>query len=487
LIFFRRLFKDFATYGTADIVVRSTAFITLPIYTRLFPPEEYGIWAALMAVVGLLNAFLALGGDSAYARHFFEARTHEARRRITSTLLWFLLGWALVITLALLPLAPVFARWYLEQEGRGLVVVLAVIGTPLTLANAMASQVLRNQFRAKLYGALSVTTAVLSVALGLAAVLLAGMGIAGLFAGVVGAGVLMLPIRLWLIRDLLAIEFSRSVLRDLLSFGLPLVPMSVAYWVFASSDRIMLGKLASLEQVGLYSVAAAATSVLALVNSALGQAWSPHAVQAYEADSQKAAVLFGQVLTYIVAGLGLMAVGVAAFARDLLVVLTTPAFYAAAPAVAPLALGYLAYASTQVTAAGISLKKRTGYFALYAWIAAVLNIGLNFLLIPRWGMLGSAWATAASYGFLTVVYAVTSQRLWAIRYEWGRAVILVTLTLVFALGAMFLPALPLIQSIPLKAAYVLTFLALVFLFRALDQREIDAVRTLLRRAPGQAA
>lgn len=478
---FRRLFKDIATYGSADIVLRAMGFITLPIYTRLFPPEEYGIWSALTAVVGLLTALVALGGDSAYARYFFEARTPEARRLITSTVLWFLFGWAVIVTLLLLPFTPGFARWYLEQEGRSLVAVLALAGVPVTFANTMAGQALRNQFRAKAYAILNIATSVLAVGLGLVAVLIGGMGIAGLFAGLVAASVLMLPVRLWSIRDLVGFDFSPAVLRDLLSFGLPLVPMSVAYWVFASSDRIMLGKLASLEQVGLYGVAAGATSVLALFNKALGQAWSPHSVQAYEDDPVGAAIIFGQVLTYLLAGFGLLAVGVSTFARDLLVVVATPAFYPAALAMPPLALGYLAYATTQITAAGISLKKRTGYFARYAWVAAGLNVGLNFLLIPQWGMLGSAWATTASYAFLTIAYAWTSQRLWPIRYEKRRATVIVILTLIFAVGAMTFPTLPLLLSLPLKVVYVLTYVGLVFFFRAIDHREVRAVRSLFNK------
>ncbi len=63
-------------------------------------------------------------------------------------------------------------------------------------------------------------------------------------------------------------------------FGLPLVPAAIAGWVFTVSDRIVLGKLATFRELGLYAAASSIASVLSFLLGPLGQAWSPHAVQA---------------------------------------------------------------------------------------------------------------------------------------------------------------------------------------------------------------
>ena len=67
------------------------------------------------------------------------------------------------------------------------------------------------------------------------------------------------------------------------------------------------------------------------------------------------------------------------------------------------------------------MAKRTQYIALHAWVAAVLNVALNLLLIPTFGMVGSAWAMAFAYLYLTIAYLVTSQRMWRVEYEVRRA------------------------------------------------------------------
>jgi O-antigen/teichoic acid export membrane protein len=481
--FFGKLFRDIAVYGASDLLLKAIGFLTLPLYTRIFTPGEYGLWSVVAASVGVFSSVASLGGDSAYARYYFEAQSDDERATLTSTWLGFLAGWTVAATALVVPLAPWFAARALDAPQATTLVVLALVGVPLTLMNSTCSQVLRNQFRAGLFAALNVATTLLTVALGLAAVLLLEMGVAGLFAGAAAAAALVLPVRLYAVRHMLRPVFSLALLRRLLDYGVPLVPMSLAYWVFASSDRLLLARLSTMEQLGLFAVANSATSTLAFINSALGQAWSPHAYQAYQRDPEGARALYGQFMSYLLAALGLLCVGITSFAPELLRVLATPPFYGAAAAVGPLALGAVAYASTQVTAAGMSLTKRTRYFAVYAWAAAALNVGLNLWSIPRWGMLGAAWSTAAAYVFLTLAYLATSQRLWAVAYEVRRSVTVVLLTVAFTLGAGVLPALPLLPGIALKLGYCAGFCVMLVVLGAVDEREWAVVRQRLGRAP----
>jgi O-antigen/teichoic acid export membrane protein len=475
----RQVFKEFAIYGVADIILRAASFFTLPIYTRLFTPEDYGIWSFVMTTVGLVSGVLALGGDSAYARFFFEAKTLREKQIITSTWIGFLGLWSLAVVVVCLPFTGLFSHWSFGVTDYGLLFVLALWAAPLTLINGLCGQVLRNQFRASLFASLNTLTTLLSIGLSLVAVLWLRLGIAGLMIGALAAALVMLPIRLWTARALLRPRFSWRQLGQLLAYGVPLVPVSIAYWVFVASDRLVLGKLSTLEQVGLYTVANNLTSTLTFINSALGQAWSPHAIRAYEDQRAAAPALFGRVMTYILLGFGLLCVVITAFAHEALILLSTPPFYGAAVAVGPLAFAMLALASTQVTALSISLVKKTHYLSLYSWLAALLNLGLNLWLVPRWGMIAASWSTAGAYLFLTLGYLVTSQRLWPVAYETRRALTITALTLLFTILAAWAPTLPLLVSIPLKVGYVLLYVGALVALGALDHAAWRRLRTLI--------
>lgn len=146
-LLFRRLFKDIAIYGIGDLLLKATAFITMPIYTRIFTPEDYGVWSFVATVVGLLSGILILGGDSAYARFFFEAKTLRERQLVTSTWLGFLALWSGGVILLCLPFTEIFSQWSFGTHQYSTLLILALLAAPISLINTMCGQVLRNQSR----------------------------------------------------------------------------------------------------------------------------------------------------------------------------------------------------------------------------------------------------------------------------------------------------------------------------------------------------
>jgi len=477
---FRDLFKDLFIYGTGDIFLKAAAFLTLPFYTRIFTLEEYGIWSFVVTAVGLLNSILILGGDSAYARFFFEAKSQEEKRLITSTWFGFLALWSGSLTIFCLPFTGLFSLCSFGTKAYALLFTLTLLAAPVALINTMCGQALRNRFQARTFVIINVASTLLSIGLSLFGAIVLKLGLTGVLGGAFFAALAMLPFRIWTVRGLLCPTFSLQILRKLLKFGVPLIPSSLGYWIFAVSDRILLGKLSNLEQVGLYTVANQVTGILAFFNGALGQAWSPHAIRVYEEQRQSAPIFFGRVLTYILCGFGLLCVFFTAFSKEFLIFLSTPSFYPAGAAFGPLALGFVAYASTQVTAMGISLAKKTQYFAICSWLAALLNLGLNVLLIPKWGMMAACWTTLAAYLFLTVAYLTVSQRLWPVVYEKRRLFVAGGLTLIFTFAVPLLPVLSLTFSIIIKSLYCSVFVGLLFLLKGLDGREWEALLTFMR-------
>ena len=477
----RRLSKDFIVYGVGEVAVKAFSLISVPIYTRVFSPDEYGVLSFVGTLFGLLSAVLVLGGDSAYARFYFEAKTHEQRQAITSTWIGFLAAWSAAICLLLLPFSGAIASVSLGDPSATIFMAVSLLTAPIWLINRMCAQVLRNDFRASAYTALNVASTALLLLFAVIAVVVLRLGVAGVLVGTLLAEVVMLPVRVWTVRSMFARRFSGSLLRQLLAFGVPIVPTSLAYWVFLTSDRLVLARLSTLEQLGLYSIANSLVGLATIAIAAFGQAWSPHSVKLYEDDQGSASNVYGRMMTYVLAGFGWLAVGLTAFGPELLEVLTTSSYLSAAPAIAPLAIAMVAMATTQITAGGISLMKRTHYLAVYAWTAALINLALNVVLDAPFGMLGAAWATAIAYVALTLLYLATSQRLWPVAYEVRRSVILVVLVLLFCGAALSLPSGISPAVIVGKALFCLAFVGAAFALRALDRREIGIARLALAR------
>jgi hypothetical protein len=116
-----------------------------------------------------------LGGDSAYARFYFAARTFEERQQLTSSWIGFLGVWSVAVALVLLPFSPQIADWALTGDVRTALIAVPLVSVPIVLVNRMCAQVLRNEFRAVAFSVLNFVSIGLTVAIGLFVAVVLGM------------------------------------------------------------------------------------------------------------------------------------------------------------------------------------------------------------------------------------------------------------------------------------------------------------------------
>jgi len=418
---FRKLFSDLAVYSSGTLLIKGMSIISAPIFTRLFDPDQYGAWSFVNVAVAFLTGILMLGGDNAYTRYFFRCRTEEDKQSLTTTWFVFLAAWSVVVIAAALPFSRTLAVWVLGDDRYRAAMVIGFLSAPPAMINLILSQVLRNRFQARSFAALNVITAALTLSLAVIFVLVFELGVAGALLGAASAAVLMIPVRLWLVRDLLRFRFSVPFLKQLLLFGLPLVPMNIAFWLLSNADRIMLARLASLEAVGLYSIAASMAAVLMLLQNAVGQSWLPHAIRVYEEENTIATAIVSRTMVYFLAGSAVIVTGFAALAQEVLFILVPPVYYGAFAAIPFLAVGFHFFTTAHVSVVGVMVKDKTVYIMIACWLVAAINIGLNALFIPRFGIAGAAAATGSSYILFAAGYALASRKLWPVQYP-GRTV-----------------------------------------------------------------
>ncbi len=476
----RAVSRDVAVYTLGAVLANGILYLSVPIYTRVFPPAEYSQLAFVTTVSGMLAGILVLGGDTALARFWFQTTEEQARRRLALTWIGFLAAWAVVVCLLLSPLAPVVASFTLERRSAASLFLLALATLPVAQTSRMVAQVMRNQFRPVPFVATGVLLGATSLGAGLVFAVGLDLGIAGIFVGILCAESLVLVVRTVLTRTAYAGPVDRVALRGLLRFGVPLVPVTVSFWVFTAADRVVVGKVAGLAELGYYSVAVTVTLVFVVLTSAVSQAWLPRATQLFEHDRDRAAWAVGASLTYYVFGLGLLAALASAFAPEVTSLLSGPDYAPAARAIPLLCLGSVAYGSVTITASGMTMMHRTGRLAVLSIVAAVVNVGAALALVPPFGIVGAAGATVVGYLVLTMSYLWSSQRLWAIHVEHRRlAVVAVLLAGVGAVATWRVD-----DPFLLRAAVPVAFVALSVLLAGVRPEERAAVaglRALIRR------
>ncbi len=413
---FRKLFSDVTIYSSGNILIKGLSLISAPIFTRLFDPAQYGVWSYINVMVTFLTGILLLGGDNAYTRYYFSCKDDEEKKTLTATWFSFLAIWSIVIVAALLPFSGALAGWMLGDHNYRAAWIIGLVSSPLAMMNLVLAQALRNRFQAKAYAMFNLATAVLSISLAVYFVLQYNLGVAGVLLGAAAASFIMIPIRLWSIRELLNRSFSFKFLKQLLLFGLPLVPMNVAFWLFSNTDRLMLARMAALDAVGLYSIAGSMAAVIMLLQNAIGQSWLPHGIKVFEEEEHLARSVFSRIMVFFLAAMGIIITGFVALAQEVIFILVPPAYYDAFTVIPFLAAGFIFFTSAHVSVVTIMAKNKTSHIMLACWLIAALNIGLNYILIPRFGIAGAGAATGLSYTFFALSYALISRRLWPVEY-----------------------------------------------------------------------
>jgi len=194
----------------------------------------------------------------------------------------------------------------------------------------------------------------------------------------------------------------------------------------------------NLQTIGLYQVGSSLGLALKFFLSAFEYAWAPFYFQTMkEKDAQRT---FSTITTYGLAVLVLMSAGLSAVATDLVRLMTKPAFHEAAVVIPWISVAVTLQGAYLLTSIGMNITKHTEYYPVAAGVAAASNILANIILIPRYGILGPAWSNVISYSVLAGVAFVLSQRLYPIRYEYGRVVrVVVAGVVAYAVADLLLP------------------------------------------------
>ena len=464
--------------------------LLLPIYVRFLSERDYGILGLLGAIEVVAKIFFRWGLDGSFMRFFYENDDERARQRLTSTIFLFLLVLNGALLAASLAGSSWLARVAFNDPGAAVPLRLVLLNTFVIAFTFFPFHVLRMEQRSAEFSVLAVIRSVATVAMRLALVVGLGLGVLGVVIADLVVTAALMGILLRRFAPLVRPVFSASVLRQSLAFGLPRVPHAAAQQVIAVGDKFILAAFRPIAEVGVYSMGVSFGLTQKLFLSAFEYAWAPF----YYAASREpgAAALFAKVTTYGVAALGLLTAGLSAVARDLLDVMTRGVFVEAAPVVAWTAVGVFLQGVYLLTSIGLNITKHTGYYPASTLVAAAANVGLNYALIPRYGMIGAAWANAAAYAVQAALAFTFSQRVYPIRYEYGRLVRAVAASsLAFAVAAS-LPALPASAGLFVRGTTVIAvFTGLLWMFGFFKREELlvlARLRTVRPRAgaPGDA-
>ena len=413
-----RLGRHSAVYGLGGIVSRVLAVFLLPLYTRYLDTADLGAVGLIVALSAVLVTVLRLGISSAFFRFYFDSTDPAQRRLVVRTSFWFTMASATAGLVAGVLLAEPLAELLGLDDAN--LVRAGFVGVWAQMNYEQLTSLFRAEERSTEFVLASLANIAVTIGATILLVVVWEQGALGVIVGnVVGTLTVYLAL-LAVHREQLGLQFSRPLLRQMNRFGIPLVPAALALIVVNFSDRFFLVHLASLSEVGLYEIGVRIASAMVLLLTAFRMAWPAFAYSIQDDGEAKRTYAF--VLTYLVAIASWLALALGLLAPWLVRLLTQPEFYEGERVVAPLAFGGMIYAAYIVMAIGVGRTKRTQFNWVITGVAAAVNVALNLILIPPYGMMGAAVATVAAYAVMFAGMTWYAQRVFPTPYQWRRVV-----------------------------------------------------------------
>lgn len=414
---YMNIFKNLGFVTFAIVLSQVVGLVTLPIYTRLIDPGDYGLLALATATLGLLLMFLPMGIHSGSFRFYFKYEKKKSLNKLygTSIVSLLLLGFIGMILLG--SLSGTISS-LLGTDDLQILLLIVSLTIPFALLSSFFQNMIRVQERILLYSIMHMASAYVSAGIGITLVLL-GYGVKGILIGSLITAIILVSILI--VSDRKNISFQRDIktLKRIESFGFPLIFTGVGTWIIVLSDRYILQYFCGEATVGIYTVSYTIAGVIGtFFMGPIMMVFGPKILQMWTYEGKEKTLAFLRFLINTICLLILPLYLLICIEAKLIVDIIATEKYIGGAIIIPLVAGASLidiFAYLQRTS--FSLAEKTKLLPFIFGVSAFTNIVLNIILIPKFGIMGAAVATFISYSIIFILHWTKGQKLLRIPYD----------------------------------------------------------------------
>lgn len=390
------LLKNTVIFSIGNFGTKIISFFLVPLYTNILTTREYGTVDLIYTIGMVLVPLLTLNIGESIMR--FALDKDADCDKIMNTGITILIFGA-IIGLLILPIANLFE----SVSNYSIYIYLYT----LTLA---FSQIFLCYLRGKEFllkysiGNIiqSLTIAIFNI------IFLIGMkkGIEGYLMAYILANVCTGLYGFWAGKVNLVIKkysIDIELSKNMIKYSVVLIPNSFMWWIMNSSDRMMVSAMISVTANGVYAVAYKIPTLLSTITTIFNQAWSYSAIR--EDESEDKEEYNNRVYENLVTIVIVVATGLLMIMKPFLSVYVGKEYYTAWHYVPYLIVGFVFMTLGSFIATSYTVHKDSMGFLISGTVGAIINLILNFILIPMMGVSGAAFATCISY-FGVFVYRI---------------------------------------------------------------------------------
>lgn len=478
----KHLTKHSFIYTVGNVMSKALIFILMPLYTRYLQQAGYGEIETVRVLCGVFAIVLFMGLDGAVGRFYFDFKEGQETERARY------LGSILVVILLVgmcvggaLSFFGAGAFSYIAPEVPMSYVRYGIWATFFALPFLYLSVVLQAAEKSISYISLQVIQVSLMLGGSIALVVIMKKGVLGKLQGDLLAATLMFVVcGAYVFRSkLISPCISGGLIRESFKFGLPVIPHLLSAWVFNLSGRVVLQHYYPMSDVGIYSVGQNVGMIVMILATSFNNAWAPFVFrQASNNESAKDVIARLTTLFIVVlCGIGLM---LSAASRWVVHVMAGNGYEGAAPVAEIIIFSYVVYGIYFVLTNQIWYAKKTHYLPFITGTTAIFSLAISILLIPKFGIMGAAYALLLSSTFYVILTYFFSIKAYPVKYQIHLVGFCVAVTLFTYVAMKFISIENILLDLFVKLGVVAIFPIIMWRSDFLSSEEKEKISMVVR-------
>lgn len=382
------LAKNTALFALNSIGTRIITFLLVPLYTKAFSTEEYGTVDLITTIGTILVPIITINIGEAVMR--FALDDDADRNDIMS------IGVFYAMLSFLIGLSAFVIIWFFPQINvKGSLVYFYCVSQGLYLTFSCN---LRGQEKLLQYAVGNILHTLVAAGFNILFLLILHLGIDGYFYAYILSNCISFLYCFFtgnVISTIRNFHISTRLMKNMVTYAIVLVPNSLMWWIMNSSDHVMVTSMIGIAANGIYAISYKIPSILSSLSTVFNQAWSYSAIHEDKSDDRESFNnnMFDKLVRFQL----IVTVFLMCIIKPFLKIYVQPAYYEAWKYTPYLLVGYFFLTMGTFLSTIYTVQKDSKGFLFSGTVGAVMNIGLNWLLIPQWGIHGAAFATCISY------------------------------------------------------------------------------------------
>jgi len=395
----KKLSGNIIIYGGTNAIRALVPFLMLPILTFYISPKEYGDLALIEITIMFLLPFIMLNINGAVNVEYFRRDNRQEYKQYVMNAIVLSFFSFLFTSLLLYFFKIQFSSWIdLDSQWIELLALFAF----LRVLSTIILVIFQASERPKLYAYFSIAQTIVDFSISYYLVVVFKYNIVGRIVGVYSSFFIFMVLALYLLYKMnyFKEKFTFKYTKEILSFGVPLIPHAIGGMILAMSDRYFISYYVGNSEVGLYTVAYQVSAVLLLISISINQAWSPIF---FRLMKEKNHIQINKVISILFILFLFSSIVVYFLSSFIYEYFIDIRFHDSKVYFLYLLLGFTFQSFYFLFTNYLFYYKKTSLLSLITFLGAIINLLLNYLFIKMYGTIGVAYATAITWFFYFVV------------------------------------------------------------------------------------